>query len=55
MRRDVLALIVGWTLLALCLPLFIVLLATIFLDDWLLALKAFLPSILISGACGGLL
>jgi len=55
MRRDVLALIVGWTLVALCLPLIIVLLATIFLDDWVLALKAFLPSLLISGACGGLL
>jgi len=55
MRRDVLALIVGWTLVALCLPLVIALLATIALDDWSLALRAFLPSLLISGACGKLL
>ena len=55
MRRDVIALIVGWTLVALCLPLFLVLIATIFLDSWSLAVQAFLPSLLVSGLAGGLM
>ena len=55
MRRDVIALIVGWTLVALCLPLFLVLIATIFLDSWSLAIQAFLPSLLVSGLAGGLM
>ena len=52
MRRDVVALIVGWTLVALCIPLFVALMATVFLDDWKLAIQAFLPSLMISGICG---
>ena len=52
MRRDVVALIVGWSLLALCLPLFVALMATVFLDDWKLAIQAFLPSLMISGIWG---
>ena len=55
MRRDVVALIVGWTLIALCIPLALALLVTIFLDDWSLAIRAFLPSLVISGLAGFLL
>ncbi len=55
MRRDVVALIVGWTLVALCIPLFVALMATVFLDDWKLAIQAFLPSLMISGICGVLM
>ena len=55
MRRDVVALIVGWTLVALCIPLTLALLVTIFLDDWSLAIRAFLPSLVISGLTGFLL
>ncbi len=55
MRRDVVALIVGWTLVALCIPLFVALMATVFLDDWKLAIQAFLPSLMISGIWGVLM
>jgi trk system potassium uptake protein TrkH len=55
MRRDVVALIVGWTLVALCVPLFVALMATVFLDDWKLAIQAFLPSLMISGIWGVLM
>ncbi len=55
MRRDVVALIVGWSLVALCVPLFVALMATVFLDDWKLAIQAFLPSLMISGIWGVLM
>lgn len=55
MRRDVVALIVGWSLVALCIPLFVALMATVFLDDWKLAIQAFLPSLMISGIWGVLM
>ena len=47
MRFDVLNLILGWTLIALTLPLFLCGLLTIWLDDWQLALYSFaIPAIL---------
>lgn len=55
MRRDVVALIVGWSLVALCIPLFVALMATVFLDNWKLAIQAFLPSLMISGIWGVLM
>ena len=55
MRRDVVALIVGWTLIALCLPLAFALLVTIITDGFGLAIRSFLPSLLIAGITGGLL
>ena len=52
MRYDVLNLILGWTLLALLVPLFVCGLVTAWLDSWELALQAFLPAMLISGGLG---
>ena len=52
MRFDVLYLILGWTLLALMVPLAVCGLITAWLDSWQLALQAFLPAILFSGGMG---
>ena len=52
MRYDVLNLILGWTLLALLVPLGFCGLITVWLDGWELALQAFLPAMLISGGLG---
>ena len=47
MRFDVLNLILGWTLIALTLPLVLCGLLTIWLDDWQLALYSFaIPAVL---------
>ena len=52
MRFDVLNLILGWTLIALLVPLGICAIITALLDTWELALRAFLPAMLISGGLG---
>ncbi len=52
MRFDVLHLILGWTLLALIVPLTVCGIITAILDNWQLAVQAFLPAILISGVVG---
>jgi predicted Na+-dependent transporter len=52
MRSDVLNLILGWTLLALILPLILCGVITAFLDGWVLAVKAFLPAIVVSAGLG---
>lgn len=52
MRSDVLNLILGWTLLALILPLTLCGAITAFLDGWVLAVKAFLPAIVVSAGLG---
>ena len=47
MRFDVLGLILGWTLVALTIPLVLCAIITGFLDDWDLAIRAFsLPAVL---------
>ncbi|MDB2335712.1 TrkH family potassium uptake protein [Candidatus Poseidonia alphae] len=47
MRRDVLFLILGWTLIALTVPLALCGVLTIFLDDWQMALYSFaIPAVL---------
>ncbi len=53
MRSDVLNLILGWTLIALLVPLGICAVITALLDGWELALRAFFPAMLISGGLGG--
>jgi len=53
MRFDVLNLILGWTLLALLVPLGVCGIITAWLDDWQLAVQAFLPAMLISAGLGG--
>ncbi len=56
MRTDILALVVGWTLILLCAPLAVVGLATPFLGDGQeFAVRAFLPPVLVSGVLGFLL
>ena len=53
MRKDILALVVGWTLILLCAPLAVVGLATPFLGDGQeFAVRAFLPPVLVSGVLG---
>ena len=52
MRFDVLNLILGWTLIALLVPLGICAVITALLDTWELAARAFLPAMLISGGLG---
>ena len=52
MRSDVLNLILGWTLLALLVPLGLCGIITAMLDGWVLAAQAFLPAMLISGGLG---
>ena len=52
MRSDVLNLILGWTLMALLLPLAVCAVITLWLDGWQLAAQAFLPAMLISGGLG---
>ena len=55
MRFDVLGLILGWTLMAISVPLFICGLITIWLDDLEMALKAFLIPVIFSTLLGGLM
>ncbi|MEC8340446.1 MAG: TrkH family potassium uptake protein [Candidatus Thermoplasmatota archaeon] len=55
MRYDVLNLILGWTLLALLLPLALCGAITWWLDGWVLAAQAFLPAMLISGGLGAIM
>ncbi len=55
MRYDVLNLILGWTLIALMVPLAICGFLTLILDGWQLAATAFLPAVLISGGLGAAL
>ena len=53
MRFDVLNLILGWSLLALAVPLLACALATWYLDGWFLAVEAFGPAMLCSLVLGG--
>ncbi len=53
MRRDVLSLIVGWTLLAMIVPLTFSFLVTWWLDGFDIALRAFLIPTILSGTIGG--
>jgi len=55
MRSDVLNLILGWTLVALLVPLGICALITVALDGWVLAAQAFVPAMLISGGLGAVM
>jgi len=55
MRYDVLNLILGWTLIALMIPLAVCGILTLVLDGWELAATAFLPAVLISGGLGAAL
>ena len=56
MRKDILSLVVGWSLILLCAPLAMVGLTTFFLGDGLdFAIRAFLPPLLLSGVLGFLL
>ena len=56
MRKDILSLVVGWTLILLCIPLAIVGLSTLILGDGLdFAIRAFLFPLLLSGVLGFLL
>ena len=55
MRRDVLALIVGWTMIAMILPLLVIAAVTIWLDDFEIALKAFVIPTILAGTIGILL
>lgn len=55
MRSDVLNLILGWTLVALLVPLGVCALITVALDGWLLAAQAFVPAMLISGGLGAVM
>ncbi len=52
MRSDVLNLILGWTLMALLVPLAVCAVITLWLDGWQLAAQAFLPAMFISGGLG---
>ena len=52
MRFDVLSLILGWTLIAISIPLFLCSLITIWLDDFEMALRAFLLPIILSPTIG---
>jgi trk system potassium uptake protein TrkH len=47
MRKEILAYVVGWTLILLCLPLTIALCASIFLKELDLTIRAFLPPLLL--------
>ena len=55
MRSDVLNLILGWTLVALLVPLGVCALITVALDGWVLAAQAFVPAMLISGGLGAVM
>ena len=55
MRSDVLNLILGWTLVALLVPLGVCALITVALDGWVLAAQAFAPAMLISGGLGAVM
>ena len=56
MRKDILSLVVGWSLILLCAPLAMVGLTTLILGDGLdFAIRAFLPPLLLSGVLGFLL
>ena len=55
MRSDVLNLILGWTLVALLVPLGVCALITVALDGWVLAVQAFVPAMLISGGLGAVM
>ena len=56
MRKDILSLVVGWTLILLCVPLTLVGLSSFVLGDGLdHALRAFLPPLLMCGILGVLL
>ena len=52
MRFDVLSLILGWTLIAISIPLFLCSLITIWLDDFEMALSAFLLPLVLSPSIG---
>ena len=52
MRFDVLSLILGWTLIAISIPLFLCSLITIWLDDFEMALRAFLLPLVMSPSIG---
>ncbi|HIL64742.1 MAG: hypothetical protein CXT71_01425 [Methanobacteriota archaeon] len=52
MRRDVLALIVGWTMIAMILPLLVIAAVTIWLDNLEIALKAFVIPTILAGTIG---
>ena len=55
MRRDVLSLIVGWTMMAMILPLLFSFVITWWLDGFTLAFKSFMLPIILSGIIGTLL
>ena len=55
MRKDVLALIVGWTMVALIAPLLLCFIVTCFLDDISMAVQAFLIPLILSAGLGSLL
>ena len=55
MRSDVLNLILGWTLVALLVPLGVCGIITVALDGWVLAAQAFLPAMIISGGLGAVM
>ena len=55
MRKDVLALIVGWTMVALIAPLLLCFIVTCFLDDVSMAVQAFLIPLVLSAGLGSLL
>lgn len=55
MRSDVLNLILGWTLVALLVPLGVCGMITVALDGWVLAAQAFLPAMIISGGLGAVM
>jgi len=52
MRFDVLSLILGWTLIAISIPLIVCSLITVWLDDFEMALRAFLIPIILSPVIG---
>ncbi|MED5351097.1 MAG: TrkH family potassium uptake protein [Candidatus Thermoplasmatota archaeon] len=55
MRKDVLALIVGWTMVALIAPLLLCFIVTCFLDDVSMAVQAFLTPLILSAGLGTVL
>ena len=55
MRFDVLSLILGWTLIAISLPLLICGIITVWLDDFEMAMKAFLIPLILSPMIGYLM
>ena len=55
MRFDVLSLILGWTLIAISIPLIFCSVITIWLDDFEMAMRAFLIPLILSPTIGGLM